>query len=176
MTNPTDFSPTPDEAQLPPPVGGAFGGALALIGIAILLGNVGLTIIDVLMRWLLAQPQSWVSDVAELSYPVAIACCFPVALETGSMIVVRFLANVIGPRAAHVLDVIGQVLLAALLILFAWKVGLRAQTDWMAGYATLTLKWPVAPSWAAVSALMVFSAFIQIARTSRLALKGSADA
>lgn len=168
----------PDQSPgaMPPHAGNAFGGALALLGIAILLGNVGLTVIDVLMRWLLSQPQSWVSDVAELSYPVAIACCFPVALQSGSMIVVRFLAGLVGPRIAFVLDLIGQILLAALLILFAWKVGLRAQTDWAAGYATLTLKWPVAPAWAAVSALMTISAVIQVARCWHLSQKGTADA
>jgi TRAP-type C4-dicarboxylate transport system permease small subunit len=157
-------------------MGTAFGGAVALLGIFILLGNVGLTVVDVLMRWLLSQPQSWVSDVAELSYPIAIACCFPVALESGSMIAVRFLAGLVGPRIAYVLDMIGQILLAALLILFAWKVGLRAQTDWVAGYATLTLKWPVAPSWAVVSVLMTVSAVIQIARTWHLVQKGTSDA
>lgn len=174
MTQSTENSAVASERDAPE--GQALGAALALFAIAILLGNVGLTVIDVLMRWLVSQPQSWVSDVAELTYPIAIACCFPVALQRGSMIVVRFLATIAGRRTVYWLDLVGQMLLAALLILFAWKIGVRAQTDWIAGYSTLTLRWPVAPSWAAVSAVMGISALIQIAKCWRLINEGPVDA
>ncbi|WP_238366477.1 TRAP transporter small permease [Mesobacterium pallidum] len=163
-------------ADLGPVKGPASGRTLALAAVLILVGNVVLTIVDVLMRWLLSQPQSWVSDIAELTYPVAIACCFPIALQTGSMIVVRFLATVVGPRPAHVLDLIGQALLALLLALFTWKVGARALSDWTAGYSTLTLKWPVAPTWAMVALLMAVSTFVQCVACWRLARKGHPDA
>ena len=82
---------------------GTIGQALAAAAVLILLANVGLIAFDVVMRWILRTPQSWVADLAQVSYPVAIACCFPAALESGHMIAIRFLGERLGPRAARTL-------------------------------------------------------------------------
>lgn len=141
------------------------GTYLALIAIVVLAGNVGLVSLDVFMRWLFNQPQSWVSDIAELTYPIAIVCCFPVALESGSMISVRFMGAIAGKSVGWFLDCFGQLLLTLLLGLFAFKLFQRASSDWVAGYETVTLRWPIAPTWFLVAALLVLAALIQAHRT-----------
>lgn len=139
--------------------------AFALVAVGILFANVVLVSIDVLMRWLLNDPQSWVSDIAELTYPVAIVCCFPVALEGGSMISIRVFGAVRSARLGWFLDCLGQSALTALLGLFAWKVFWRALSDWHTGFATLTLKIPTGPTWVLVSILLVVSMLFQLRRT-----------
>lgn len=157
------------EASQQHPAAGAtrLGTALAALGIAILLGNVALVVFDVVMRSLLRLPQSWVADVGQLSYPIAMACCFPVALETGYMITVRGLGERIGPRAARVLDVAGQLSMALLLSLFAWQMFLRAYADWSNGFSTSVINAPVAPTWLIVALVLALCALIQFRQTWR---------
>lgn len=138
------------------------GDRLACVGLGVLLANVILIGIDVIARWLFNIPQSWVADVAQLSYPIAIACCFPAALESGHMIAVRFLGEAIGQRTARALDTVGQMSLVPLLLVFAWKMAERAISDWSTGFKTPTLAWPVAPTWVAVTLLLLLSAWIQL--------------
>jgi TRAP-type C4-dicarboxylate transport system permease small subunit len=145
---------------------------LAMAAILVLLANVLLVGWDVLLRWLLRSPQSWVSDVAAVTYPVALACCFPAALEGGHMIAMRFLGERLGPRAALALDVLGQASLGALLLVFSWKMAERAVADWGAGYTTSNIALPLAPSWAAVAALLVVSTVLQLRVTWRLLAGG----
>ena len=143
------------------------GSVLAGVALAILLANVLLIAFDVLMRWVFRSPQSWVSDLAQLSYPVAIACCIPAALESGHMIAIRFLGEALGPRIARVLDLIGQTALVAVLGLFAWKMVGRAASDWSTGFKTSTIDLPVAPTWMVVAALLILCTLIQLRLTWR---------
>lgn len=138
------------------------GDSLAVAGLCVLLGNVVLIGFDVVMRWVFRAPQSWVSDLAQLSYPIAIACCFPAALESGHMISIRFLGDKLGPRAAKALDLFGQFSLVPVLGLFAWKMVERTVSDWSAGFKTSTIALPVAPTWAVVSALLILCTLIQL--------------
>jgi TRAP-type C4-dicarboxylate transport system permease small subunit len=146
---------------------GRLGQGLAALAVLILLANVALIAFDVVMRWLLRMPQSWVADLAQVSYPVAIACCFPAALESGHMFAIRFLGERLGARATRVLDLFGQAALTAVTALLAWKMVERAAADWGAGYRTSTIDLPLAPTWATVAALLVLCALIQLRLTWR---------
>jgi TRAP-type C4-dicarboxylate transport system permease small subunit len=148
-------------AWAPPPWKQA-GAALALVALAIFLGNVGLIFLDVLARWLLRAPQSWVSDIGQITYPVAIACCFPAALESGHMIAIRFLGDWLGPRLAKPLDVMGQIALMVLLALFTWKMFQRAQSDWAGGFKTANIALRTAPTWFVVAGLLALSTLVQV--------------
>jgi TRAP-type C4-dicarboxylate transport system permease small subunit len=151
-----------NEASAPPPPSWSrLGAALALAAMAILLANVVLIFVDVLARWLLRSPQSWVADIGQVTYPVAIACCFPAALESGHMIAIRFLGEWLGPRRARPLDAIGQVALAALLVVFTWKMFERAATDWAGGFKTANIALAVAPTWGVVALLLLVSSAVQ---------------
>lgn len=138
------------------------GSILAGAGLAILLANVLLIFYDVLLRWLFNAPQSWVADIAQVSYPIAIACCFPAALEGGHMIAIRAVGVTLGPRAARALDLLGQASLVPLLALFAWKMTARAASDWTAGFKTSTVALPLAPSWFVVAALLILCTLLQV--------------
>lgn len=147
--------------------GSRLGHLLAMTAVAILLCNVLLVAFDVALRWLARQPQSWVADIGSMTYPVALACCLPAALESGHMIAIRFLGQAIGPRTTGVLDFVGSVLLSGLLVLIAWKVTERAMDDWHAGYSTANIALPLAPTWAVVAGLLVVAALVQLRLTWR---------
>lgn len=139
---------------------------LAMAAMFILMVNVLLVGWDVILRYS-GKPQSWVSDIGSMTYPVALACCIPAALESGHMIAIRFLGQAMGPRLTAVLDFIGSVLLSALMALFAWKTSERAMDDWNAGYATANVSLPLAPTWGVVSVLLVVAALVQFRMTWR---------
>lgn len=151
----------------PPPTSSRIGRGLALAALALMLMNVLLVAFDVVLRWTARMPQSWVADIAAMTYPLALACCIPAALESGHMIAIRFLGEAIGPRTTRFLDFIGSVLLALLLALFAWKVIGRSVDDWSAGYKTTNIGLPLAPTWAGVAALLVVAALVQLRLTWR---------
>jgi TRAP-type C4-dicarboxylate transport system permease small subunit len=149
------------------PAGSLLGRGLAMAGMGILLLNVLLVAYDVLLRWLAGSPQSWVADIGAMTYPLALACCVPAALESGHMIAIRFLGDAIGPRTSEVLDLGGSLLLSLMLALIAWKMTQRAVDDWSAGYRTANIALPMAPTWAAVAALLAVGALVQLRLTWR---------
>lgn len=173
MTETSGPSPASPSAA-PDPGWSRLGATLALAAMAILLGNVVLIFVDVLARWLLRAPQSWVSDIGQVTYPVAIACCFPAALESGHMIAIRFLGEWLGPRRARPLDAIGQVALAVLLVVFTWKMFERAATDWAGGFKTANIAITVAPTWGVVALLLLVSSVVQ-ARVAWRAIAGPVE-
>lgn len=138
------------------------GRALAILAMALLIVNVLLVGYDVLLRWLLGWPQSWVADIAAMTYPVALACCIPAALESGHMIAIRFLGQALGPRATRWLDSLGSVLLLLLMALMAWKVSERTLEDWNAGYTTANAGFPMSPTWLLVSVLLIIATLVQV--------------
>lgn len=144
-----------------------FGSSFAALALAIFLGNVLLAVFDVAMRWVFREPQSWVADIAQLSFPVAVVCSFPVALESGHMIAIRFLGERIGPRATWALDTVGQLCMALLLSLYTWKMFARAFSDWATGYKTSAIALPVAPTWLVVAVLLFACSLIQFRQTWR---------
>lgn len=137
---------------------------LAMAAMCLLLVNVLLVAFDVVFRYA-GRPQSWVADIGSMTYPVALACCVPAALESGHMIAIRFLGQALGPRASAVLDLLGSVLLSALMLLLAWKTTERSIADWNAGYATANVSLPLAPTWGIVSALLWVGALVQLRMT-----------
>ncbi len=159
------------ESSRHPPAYDQITAALGGAALAILLANVVLIAIDVLMRSLFRSPQSWVADVAQVSYPVAIACCIPVALGTGHMIVIRFLGDAAGPRTSRALDLLGNLTMGLLLALFTWKMFERAASDMATGYKTSNIALPVAPTWWIVAGLLLLSTLLQIRVTWRQAVR-----
>ncbi len=155
----------PSDAQHAPPAMSRIAVGLAVAAMAVLLANVLLVGYDIALRWLLRQPQSWVSDLAAVSYPIALACCIPAALESGHMIAIRFLGEAIGSRTTRVLDLMGSALLSVFLVLIAWKVTERAVADWGAGYRTVNIGLPIAPTWAIVALLLAIAALVQLRLT-----------
>ncbi len=159
-------------ADAPTPIRTSLGSRLAVFGFSIMMGNVLLIGIDVAMRGLFRAPQSWVSDIAELTYPVAIAACFPAALEAGHMIVIRFLGERLGIRPAFYLDLMGQILMALLLAVFTWQMFARAASDWAAGFKTTAIALLVAPTWLVVAVLLLAATVLQFTLTFQMISKG----
>ena len=146
---------------------------LAAAGIAVLLVNVGIQMIDILCRWLLNAPQAWVADVYELTLPVAIAACFPLTLSERGMIAIEFLGRALGPGVDRILTGTGASLLLVLFALMAWQTFDAAREMAQIGRTTWMLGLPTAPTWYAVSALIGFGALVQVPMVGRCFAEGS---
>ena len=151
-----------EQESVPAPRLSRLATGLAIFAIGLLVAGAILVGWDVMMRWLLRKPQSWVSDIASLTYPIALACCIPAALESGHMIAIKFLGEALGPRTTQVLDTLGSLLMSVLMVLIAWKVSERAISDWSAGYKTVNIGLPLAPTWIVVSLMLAVSALVQL--------------
>jgi TRAP-type C4-dicarboxylate transport system permease small subunit len=142
--------------------------ALAVLGLGALLCFAVMTMADGLLRYFFARPIDAVRDVGGLVAAFAVACCIPVAIVERSNITIRFVSNVIGPRAGRAADIIAAVLVEIVLILMTWQFVLFAAQAQATGTATWMLRIPSAPVWAAVAVILGISALLQIVVALRI--------
>lgn len=139
--------------------------ALAALGTLGLLGVVGLTIADILLRWLVNAPIPGASEIAELTLIFSLSAFFPLALASGQTLTIRIVGGLLGPGAARVLNVFGAALTVVFFALIGWQLAAYALETARAGEATWFLLLPVAPVWWAAAALALVATATQIAAT-----------
>jgi TRAP-type C4-dicarboxylate transport system permease small subunit len=144
------------------PIAASLSRALAVAGLLLLLAFAAATMADGLMRWLLRHPIDAVRDVGGLVVAVAVACCLPVSFLLRGHIGMRFIDTVFGRRVGGWFDVAAAVLVAGVLLLFAWQFFVFAAKAAQAHDGTWLLNVPLAPFWFAVAALLWCAAFVQV--------------
>jgi TRAP-type C4-dicarboxylate transport system permease small subunit len=140
---------------------------LALAATALLLGVAVLTMTDVLLRWLVAAPIRGLLDVVTVLTAVIVAACFPALLANRANVTIRLVGASGGPRLARVLDAFGALVTALFFGLMAWQyVGYAAEMT-RAGERMAILRWPVAPWWWAVTAMIGATALVGLVVLAR---------
>lgn len=137
--------------EAPPPVSwGRSGRAIdraarlsALAGGVVLVGVMGLSAASVAGRWLLGSPIQGDFEIVQLGLAVSIASFLPLCQTRGANIVVDFFTAGVGRRARRVLDSTGALLLAAAILLVAWRTGAGAIDIRASGESTMVLGLPV---------------------------------
>ena len=99
---------------------------LGLAASAILLGMVLLTVVDVVGRYLLSRPVPGSFEVTELLLLVLIFAGLPLVSRADEHVVMDVVDRVIGPRRSAVLQRLVHALSAAVMLLLAWLVWLKA--------------------------------------------------
>lgn len=128
---------------------------IALIGLAGLLLLASATVVDVFMRWLFNRPIVGLNDTHSLFTALVIASCFPLCMNKGGNITIRFVGNIFGPRIKSILDAFGNLVTLIIFALMTWQLWLL--TDQLArdGENTWVLNWPVSPWWRVVTIIIL---------------------
>ncbi len=140
--------------------------AVAFIGLAGLIILSMVIIIDILGRELFGLPIPGFSDITEQLIIVTAAACFPASFADRSHVAVRFLGKLCHWRLREWLDFMGDLLLVAILCVFAWQLFVYAGNVWTSKETTWLIGLPIWPVWWIVTLLFTVSAFVQIYKMS----------
>ena len=149
--------------------GGVTGGfahrlrlGIAAFCAVILLTMMGLTVADVLGRYLLSAPVAGATELTELLLAAVVFLGLPAAALDGDHISVDVLTSRLPQSAARHLDLVVSIVSAGVLTLVAWRLWLIG--DQIAGYGgtTPTLKLPVAPLGYGLGVLCLVAAVITL--------------
>ncbi len=138
-----------------------FSRPVATIGVVGMLVIAGLTVVDVVMRWVLHQGINSLNELTSMAFAVAIAACLPAGLASGINLKIDIFARWIPGRMAAWLDVFGALALLFLFVLLAQQVGVYTTSLWRQGRTTTVLAIPVAPFLFSAVALIGFGCLIQ---------------
>jgi tripartite ATP-independent transporter DctM subunit len=151
---------------------------IAFIGVLGMLIVAGVTLADVLMRWLFNAPIPALNEVVSQVFAVAVAACIPTGLAQNVNLTVDILGRWLTGRLAAWLIAAGHVLLFLFVALLAWRIYLYAGSLLQQGRATVILHWPEAPFMYGVAALLAAGALVQLvvaANRVRHALSGAIE-
>jgi C4-dicarboxylate transporter, DctM subunit len=147
---------------------------LAVACVCGMLAIAGITMLDVLLRWVSKSPIPALNEVVAMLFAVAIAACIPAGLAKRVNLKVDLLSRFMSQRMKGWLEVVG----ASSLLLFygalAWRVLLFALDLQQQNQMTVLLRLPKAPFMFAVAGVLVFGALVQaviVAGDTRRALR-----
>ena len=135
--------------------------ALAIIGLIGLVILAGMTITDVLMRWLFNSPIDGVADIGRLIVAVIIASFFPVALAEKHHISIDFLGKILSPRLSLWLEVVAALVTIVFFVVLSWQFAVFSLELHESGETTWLLALPVAPWWSAATLFLMVSVPVQ---------------
>ena len=113
------------------------------------------TVLDVLLRWLFNSPIVGLVDTYSLFMALVLASCFPLCIYKRGNVTIRFIGNVLGPRARNIFDAFGNLVILLVFALMAWQFWLYTDQNALDGESTWVLSWPVSPWWRAVTILII---------------------
>jgi TRAP-type C4-dicarboxylate transport system permease small subunit len=115
----------------------------ALLGVAasaILLGMMLLTFVDVVGRYVFNRPLRGAFEVTELMLLVLIFAGLPLVSYAGEHALMDFVDRLLGARPQRLLERLVQAACAAVMLLLAWLVWLKADRIWAYRDATDVLR------------------------------------
>jgi len=130
---------------------------ISLIGLAGLLLFAGITVAEVLLRWLFNYPILGVSDVSSLVVTVAVASCFPLVFSERRSIAVRIAGNLLGKRVNAVLEAFGTLVTLGMFFLVTWQLWDYAVELAKNDQTTWVVLWPMSPWYRIAAILMALS-------------------
>src|SRR5215470_14541077 len=142
---------------------------IAFIGVTGMLIAAGVTVLDVLMRWLASTAITALNEITALIFAVAVAACMPAGLAGGVNLRIDLLARWLTGHVAAWLDALGALLLLVFFFILAWRIGVFAESLAQQGRTTVILQLPQAPFMFAVAALLGIGTLVQAVVTVRAA-------
>ncbi len=135
---------------------------IAFIGVIGMLVVSGVTIADVLSRWLLGSSIAATNEVISMTFAVAVAACIPAGLAQGVNLKVDLLEAHLRGRFKNWLGAIGGLLLALLFVILAWRVGVYAADLHAQNRITVILGWPQWPFMYGAAVLFALGVVVQV--------------
>jgi TRAP-type C4-dicarboxylate transport system permease small subunit len=127
---------------------------ISLIGLVGLLLFAGITVGEVLLRWLFNYPILGVSDVSSLVVTVAVASCFPLVFAERRSITVRVAGKILGRRVNKVFEAFGMLVTLGMFFLISWQLWDYAVELAESDQTTWVVLWPMSP-WYGIAALIM---------------------
>jgi len=134
---------------------------VAFLGVLGMLFVAGVTVLDVLLRWLIGTGVTAINEITTLIFAVAVSACMPSGLIGGVHLTVDVLKPLFSKRLAGWLNAVGAMLLLLFFGLLAWRLFVHAEI--LAGEKRITviLGVPEAPFIYAAALLFGFGAAVQ---------------
>src|SRR5215471_7799002 len=140
---------------------------IAFIGVLGMLIAAGVTVIDVLMRWLIGTAITALNEITAMVFAVAVAACIPAGLAGGVNLKIDILARWLTGRVAAFLDAFGAFLLLVFFSTLTWRIAIFADSLMRQGRTTVILGWPEAPFMVTTAFLLGIGSLIQAVVTAR---------
>jgi len=137
---------------------------LALAGGVIMLFAIAVTIVSVVGRYGFGAPVPGDYEMVELVCAVGVFLFFPYAHATSSNIVVEFFTVKLPVRYKRVLDLVHDVLFAAVAALIAWRLAIGLTQKFQSGESTMLIRIPFWWSYSFAVAAMIVLCIVCIAR------------
>lgn len=134
---------------------------IAFIGVLGMLVVAGITVFDVLSRWLANKGVAGLTDVVAMVFAVAVAACIPSGVAQGVNLRIDILKHWITGRLATWMSIAGAGLLCLFFSLLTWRIFIYAASLGDQGRTTAILLWPMAPFMYAVAVLLGAASIIQ---------------
>lgn len=137
----------------------------ALICVCGMLLIAGITMLDVLLRWLLHAPIRALNEVVAMLFAVAISACIPAGLVKGVNLKIDLASRLMTNRVRAWCEALGGSFLIILFAALAWYIFIHAVHLADEGRTTVILGMPLAPFTYAIAFFLAFGAFVQVVMT-----------
>ena len=134
---------------------------IAFIGVLGMLIAAGVTVVDVMLRWLAGTAITALNETMGMLFAVAVAACIPAGLAGGVNLKIDILTRWLTGKVAAWLDALGGVMLLLLFALLSWRIFLFAEDLSAQGRTTVILGLPQAPAMYAVAVLLGIGTLVQ---------------
>jgi TRAP-type C4-dicarboxylate transport system permease small subunit len=135
-------------------------GALAVVSGVILLGLIGLTFVDVVLRYLFSAPILGAKDLLEMGMVLVISLAFPFTWRIGGHIVVDLIPDYGVKALTATRDLFVRLIGILIFVLLAWRAWIRADDAALFNQATNMIELSFQPFFWVLSIAAVFQAFV----------------
>ena len=129
-------------------------------GGALLLGLMGLTVMDVVLRYVFNAPLFGARDVGKLMLLAMVALSVAYSARTGAQIVIEFFSRWMKPRMALWVEGFARIVVLMMLALLSWQLWLAGRGAALFGEASMALGVPFGPFYALLALGMLLYAIV----------------
>jgi len=140
-------------------------------GGAMLLGLMGLTVVDVTLRYLFNAPLYGARDVGKLMLLALVALSVAYSARTGGQVVIEFFSHWMGPRLAAFSEAGARIATIVMLTILSWQLWLCGGSAAIFGEASMALGIPFGPFYSLLAIGMLLYAVV-LAAELLLILRG----
>jgi len=136
--------------------------SLAVFSGLILLSIIGLTFVDVVLRYILSAPIFGARDILEMGMVVVISLAFPFTWRMGGHIVVDLIPDYNIAALTITRDLVVRAIGSAMFGMLAWRCWIRANDAVLFNEATNMIELPFSPFFIFLAAASVLQTFVLI--------------
>ena len=134
-----------------------WGGGLMIVSL------MGITVIDVTLRYFFSSPIFGARDVSKLIMLTVVALSVAYSARTGGQVSIELFAGMMGPRITRCTEVFVRLIAIVMLIILTWRLWLSGLHASEFGEASLALEIPFRPFYFILSLGMLLYAIVLIA-------------